>query len=141
MDYQLVRATQEDAEFLLALRLQTMNEHLEAAGLYLTAAEHKARVAHQYEHSYLIYFDGVCVGLLKYEDQPASVYVMQFQLLPAHQGKGYGRAILADVIKRAGEKPVRLTVLKQNPAKRLYYSMGFELVGEDEHEYHLQLTP
>jgi len=34
--------------------------------------------------------------------------------------------------------PTRLSVLKANPAKRLYLLLGFEVIGEDAHEYFMR---
>lgn len=141
MTFSLRPATQQDLAFLLKLRIDSMESHLHTAGIYLTTAQHESRILHQFEHAYLVLLADSPIGLLKYESRQDCVHIMQFQLVPACQGKGYGRTILSQVIAAAGKKPVTLKVLKQNPAKRLYLSMGFEQVGEDADEYHLRYTP
>ena len=62
---------------------------------------------------------------------------MQLQIHPDFQGRGFGSSILQQVILAAGHKAVNLTVLKCNPAYQLYLRSGFNVIGEDEHEYHL----
>ena len=58
--------------------------------------------------------------------------IEQFQVTPAHQGRGLGttvlRALIADA-RRSGAL-LRLSVLKQNPAARLYARLGFRTLAE-----------
>jgi ribosomal protein S18 acetylase RimI-like enzyme len=42
---------------------------------------------------------------------------------------------------QADALPVMLKVLKGNPAKRLYDRLGFEIIGEDEKEFHMRRAP
>jgi ribosomal protein S18 acetylase RimI-like enzyme len=58
--------------------------------------------------------------------------------VPEFQGRGYGSQVVDDVVSRSSGKVVSLSVLKANPAYKLYLRLGFSLVGEDEYEYHLQ---
>jgi N-acetylglutamate synthase-like GNAT family acetyltransferase len=54
---------------------------------------------------------------------------------PDHQRQGWG-AIMAGEIRRTAEKnqkPVRLSVLKTNPAVDFHYKLGFEEIEQDEH--------
>ena len=37
--------------------------------------------------------------------------------------------------------PVRLNVLKVNPAWRLYTKLGFQITREDRHRYFMEATP
>ena len=56
----------------------------------------------------------------------------------AHQGKGYGRAAMVEVIRRLRAEPgcrqIALSVSPENlPAQRLYESLGFARTGEVSH--------
>ena len=56
----------------------------------------------------------------------------------AHQGRGYGRAALVEVIRRLRAEPgcrqIALSVNPENlPARRLYESLGFVKTGEVSH--------
>lgn len=139
MDIQLVPATETDKDFLLQLRLQTMAEHLEVSGQFLSLEEHAARVAYEYQHSHIIKIESKIIGMLKYKHDDNCVDIMQLQIAPEHQRKGYGRRVMNKLISDANGKVVSLKVLKANPAFRLYLDLGFFVVGEDEYEYHLQL--
>jgi len=60
---------------------------------------------------------------------------MQLQIHPNYQGKGFGSKVMHAVIEQAGSKYLTLTVLKANPAIKLYQRLGFIITGEDEFEY------
>lgn len=135
----LRRAKPKDLEFLVDLRLATMEPHLSAQGIHLTAAQHRERVEFEYENFYLIIADGNTIGALKYLSTAACLDIKQLQIKPAEQGKGFGEAVLRQLIAKANEagKALSLSVLKKSPALRLYQRMGFQAVGEDRHECHM----
>ncbi|MFT5704852.1 MAG: GNAT superfamily N-acetyltransferase [Shewanella sp.] len=143
MNFNLVQASAEDRGFLLALRTSTMVDHLEEAGIFLTQKEHLSRLDEAYDCSYLIIIEEETVGTLKFRERVDQFEVMQLQIAPTHQGYGLGKMVLARVIQWSvsANKPVALTVLKANPAKELYLRLGFNLVGEDEYEFHMLRAP
>ncbi len=75
------------------------------------------------------------IGALKYLNDAKKVEVQQIQIHPNFQNKGYGRGVMQYVINSAHPKIVELTVLKENPALKLYKRLGFIIVGE----YHMQI--
>lgn len=139
--FTFTKATPEKRSYLLCLRKLTMVEHLEVAGLFLTEQQHNERVDEQYDCSHLIQFNGNTIGTLKYKIWGSHIEIMQLQIHPNHQNKGYGRGVIEQVIKTAKLKPIRLTVLKNNPAKALYTRLGFKVTGEDNYECHMQTQP
>lgn len=138
MKLDFVKATDKDFDFLFNLRLKTMVSHLEKAGLYLTREQQYERVTYEYKCSHLIRVCGSLIGLLKFKENEKTIEIMQLQILPEFQGKGYGKSVIKHVIAIAGSKDISLTVLKNNPAYRLYTRLGFATVDEDKYEYHLQ---
>ncbi|MFS1438550.1 GNAT family N-acetyltransferase [Shewanella sp. 10N.286.48.A6] len=86
-----------------------------------------------------MHYKNVLVGTLKYASTNHEVEIMQIQIHPDHQNKGYGRSIIQQVLNDAESKSVSLTVLKDNPALQLYLRLGFKIVGEDMYEYHMQI--
>ncbi|ATC95108.1 GNAT family N-acetyltransferase [Pseudoalteromonas tunicata] len=135
--FRFIPAQAHDEAYLLALRLATMVPHLENAGIFLTAKEHLLRLHDHYHCSHLIYCDAECIGTIKFRFNDKVFEIMQLQIHPDFQGRGFGSSILQQVILAAGHKAVNLTVLKCNPAYQLYLRSGFNVIGEDEHEYHL----
>lgn len=142
-DVALTKATANDREFLLHVRKQTMVEHLEQAGIFLSEAEHALRLDDLYECSYVLWHLGERVGHVKFRESLETLEVMQLQILPEHQGKGVGGKLMCQLIEKveARSRRIVLSVLKRNPAKRLYERMGFQVTGEDEHEFHMVLPP
>lgn len=60
-------------------------------------------------------------------------YLDTLAVLPEYRGKGYARRLIEATAARAAEngKPLGLLVEKENhPARRLYESAGFKMVGE-----------
>lgn len=132
-------ATAQDLPFLMQLRLQTMQAYLLAAGVDLNEAEHLARIQHRFELAQILMLDGTPAGLVKLAREPEGWELLQVQIAPSLQGRGLGRALIDQ--SRKARVPLRLHVLKQNPARHLYERLGFEHIGEDALEYEMQLRP
>lgn len=143
MDFEIVRAEQVDHNFLLQLRLSTMVEHLEQAGIFLTQDEHLTRLNDDFDCYHLVIHQNERVGALKYREMSDKFEIMQIQISPAHQGYGLGKMVLNQVIAWSVNrgKPIFLTVLKANPARELYLRLGFTIVGEDKDEFHMLRQP
>jgi ribosomal protein S18 acetylase RimI-like enzyme len=140
MDFVLIQATEKDRDYLLTLRKNTMVAHLEKAGMFLAEAEHLVRLNDAYECSHIVHYDGERIGTLKYQQTVETINIMQIQIEPELQGRGYGRRLIEQVLSDATVKTVALTVLKENPALALYKRLGFLIVGEDNYEFHLQIN-
>jgi ribosomal protein S18 acetylase RimI-like enzyme len=67
---------------------------------------------------------------------------MQIQLMPSLQGKGIGTRLLQSLVQEAREAGagLKLSVLKANPARRLYERMGFVVVEEKATAYDMTLA-
>lgn len=83
--------------------------------------------------------EGILGGFVDLDESPERIRVENIELLPAHQNKGIGTAILVSVQQRAAGRnlPVSLQVLKVNPARRLYERLGFRQIGETETHYQM----
>ena len=140
MNIQLIKAQEEDVEFLVALRMRTMNEHLVNTKLYLTDQDHRDSVNYRFENAYLILFEGERAGLIKYQTIFDTLEILQFQIHPKIQGEGLGQWVLEHMKSMANASKLKLilNVLKENPAKALYQRNGFVIVGEDKYEYHME---
>lgn len=136
------KALETDMDFLIDLRMKTMTEHLLSSNLPVTKEFAIKRVLHQFEKAHIIILNDEPIGLLKIDRNRDHIEVMQIQIDPSQQGKGIGKSILEDVIKEAIEvgKPVSLSVLKTNKAQKLYTSLGFKVIDEDEHSYMMKFS-
>ncbi len=137
-------ARDEDVAFLLRLRDAAMEPHHVAAGVVLTPQEQLSRVRAAFTFTQVVEDGGHPVGMIKVVREGRGWRVQQFQVLPAHQGRGIGRAVLGAWLARADRerRPVTLAVLKVNTrARRLYERLGFGVVGEDALNHHMRREP
>jgi ribosomal protein S18 acetylase RimI-like enzyme len=91
--------------------------------------------------AFVILRAGVECGWLQIVEGEDAVYLSQLFILPEHQRRGTGSAVLASLLAqwRAGGKAVRLGVLKNNPARRLYERVGFKVIAEEERRLEMEL--
>jgi ribosomal protein S18 acetylase RimI-like enzyme len=136
-------ALDADIAFLLALRKVTMTEHLARAGEPVDEAAHHARLLHRYNAARIVCIDGAAAGLLKAHRTETARVVVQLQILPELQGRGFGERALRTVLlaAQADGLPVTLDVLRGNPARHLYERLGFDIVGEDKTQFHMSRAP
>ena len=132
------RAGPGDRPFLLALRRQTMSGYLAAVGLAMNEQQHRQRVDYRFDCCHLLMSGEQRVGMVKFELGEGRLELMQLQVLPDWQGRGLGTKVIKGLVALAGARPIVLSVLKSNPAARLYHRLGFESVGEDAHEYFMR---
>lgn len=137
---QLRPAVDEDVAFLLRLRQQTMDPHHAAAGIVQSHDEALSRVRAFFAQTFVIQQRGQPVGMVKVVEQARCLRIQQIQVLPAYQRLGIGTRVVRDVQAEARRrhKAVALSVLRVNPARRLYERLGFCVVGEDDVSLHLQ---
>ena len=126
-------ASEHDRELLWLIQSQSMRPSVEAtwgwdeAFQRLYFEEHYGDSPHQ-----IIRIDGTDAGMLSFEIRPDHVFLRNIALLPQFQGRGIGTSVVREVMKQASRLglPVRLQVLKVNPARRLYERLGFREVAE-----------
>jgi ribosomal protein S18 acetylase RimI-like enzyme len=137
------KATLEDVPFLVRLRQETMNPHLTASGVLLSDEEHVQRVLVHFESAEVLTQNSDPVGLLKVVRNGLDWELLQVQLCPAFQGQGLGAELLKQLVSeaQAANAQLRLSVLKENPARRLYERFGFEVVSEKADSLEMQRAP
>jgi ribosomal protein S18 acetylase RimI-like enzyme len=85
--------------------------------------------------------DGLTVGWLRVTDTGAEIMLEQIYVDPAHQGRGIGSRLIRGLIQEWPGRPIRLAVLKTNPARRLYERLGFRILEEKETAYLMRREP
>ena len=133
-------ATKADIPFLLELRRLTMSEHLRASGIEPSQSERRARVLASFDCAEIILLAGAPVGLLKVVRGPDNWDLVQIQIVPEKQGRGFGSTILEKLLADAEQAhvTVSLSVLKVNPARQLYERLGFRIVAQNDHAYDME---
>lgn len=134
------KATEEDIEFLLWLRKQTMTEHLVNAGNEINEEKFLDRINYYFDDAKIILLKDQKIGLLKLTKNETEIEIHQLQIEPNHQNKGIGKEIIQAIIQKASTKniPVKLSVLKVNKAQNLYKTLGFEIYDENEYSYFMK---
>ena len=114
-----------------------MTPHLERQGLAISDEEHRQRAQFALDAAAIVECDGQDAGVIKVLQDGTTWTIEQFQVTPAHQGQGLGTTVLRAVIAdaRASGALLRLSVLRQNPAARLYARLGFRTLSETANSY------
>jgi GNAT superfamily N-acetyltransferase len=81
----------------------------------------------------IIIFRNVRTGRILVSRTEAELHLIDLTLLPTCCNQGIGTTLLHDLQSEAtaANKPLRLSVLKTNPAKRLYERLGFITTGDN----------
>jgi ribosomal protein S18 acetylase RimI-like enzyme len=82
----------------------------------------------------IVVVDGRDAGFLRVSEKESETFLISIRLLPQFQNRGIGTKLIKDLLaaSKAKNKPVRLQVLKTNPALRLYEKIGFQIFGATE---------
>jgi ribosomal protein S18 acetylase RimI-like enzyme len=135
--------TPDDMEFLYQVYASTRQEELsvtawsdEEKEQFLRMQFH-AQHTHYQEHfggaKYLVVLsDDKPIGRLYVDRRPDEIRIIDIALLSEHCGGGIGGGIVRELLDEAAAagKAVRLHVEKNNPAKRLYFRLGFRDIGD-----------
>jgi ribosomal protein S18 acetylase RimI-like enzyme len=135
-------ATPEDEAFLRALDAATQPAGLppQLVDLQFSARRQaRAQLVPAARHE-VVLRGGRPVGEQAVQETGAQVHLVDLALLPAERGQGVGARLLADLQRRAGSRPVRLSVLAGSPARRLYERAGFRVTGTDGAHEHMEWT-
>ncbi|RWA99061.1 MAG: N-acetyltransferase [Mesorhizobium sp.] len=142
-------AVEADLPFLSRLYASTRFEELavtswsEAQKAEFLGMQFQAQHAHYRKHYpeadwLVVERDSEDIGRLYIECWPTQHRIIDIAFLPHHRRKGYGTALLCDLIDEAwlAGKSASIHVEKHNPARRLYVALGFAVV-EDKGVYDL----
>ncbi len=137
-------AKEADAAFLYHVLKATMQTYV-AQTWGWNEADQQARFAQEFEpgRDQIIVLEGQDIGVLCVERSEDKVFVDKIYILPDYQRQGLGTYLIKRVLADAFQDglPVRLRVLKVNPAKRLYERLGFVQIGETDVSYVMRATP
>jgi len=139
---QLRPATHADLEFLYRVQHDSMRPHIERVyGAWDEEERLKRFHAKTDPASHdIIELDGVPVGCQWVRRDPDALFLVRIYLMPAVHGRGIGTHVVNLLLERARRErlPVRLRVLKGNPAKRLYARLGFRVTKEIETHHYME---
>jgi len=138
-------ALASDVEFLFALTRAALGPHVVATfGSWDEAAQRERFFSalklalHQ-----VVEQCGERIGCLNVERREDSFKLNRIFLLPSHQGRGIGEQLMRQLMREAdaARLPIRLRVLRVNPARRFYERLGFIVTGEIETHFLMERAP
>jgi ribosomal protein S18 acetylase RimI-like enzyme len=141
--YELRPAAAGDIEFAWRLYELLMRARTEA--LIAWRAERQREVVENAARSggmRMIVAEGEACGWLHVHEAADSIELHQLYLAPAWQGRGIGTSILGALQRQAAasQRPLRLNVLVNNPARRLYERLGFRIERSDPIKHYMAWT-
>lgn len=121
-------ATEADREFLRRLHHVCFRPWVEPIwGWDEADQDRRFAAAFTTEGRAIVELRGVPVGTLRCVRRADELFLADVAIAPEHQGRGLGARLLRGVLAEADRAgvPVRLQVLRTNPARRLYERHGF----------------
>lgn len=113
--------------------------------LHLDRAAHEVGFQQQWDPAqvHIIKHDGAKAGWLQTIPGEEALFVAQIFVARPFQRKGIGTEVMKGLIADAARAnhPVRLNVVKINPARRLYERLGFRVTHEDDGKVYMKLDP
>lgn len=137
-------AQPDDEAFLFALYVQNRRNEMAAWGLahalpdqllrmQFTSREATYRTQYPLAEDHILLHDERPIGRVLIDRTGPAFVLVDIALVSDVQGRGIGtRELKALQEEAAGEdRPVRLSVVSTNPARRLYARLGFVSLGDD----------
>ena len=137
MSYTTRPAIESDLEWLDPFYEELMKPYVELTHRW---DQGKFRESFSPEDTQIIQFNNQDIGMLKVEQRDEYIYLGDIQIKREFQRRGIGSQIINDLIQKSNSKalPIRLRVLKGNPAMKLYQRLGFTVVNEFNNCYELE---
>lgn len=91
----------------------------------------------------IVSVDGRDAGFLATRRQPDEIQLFNIMIAPEFQNRGIGSAVLKELLAEARGRgvPVRLQVMKVNPARGLYERLGFSVIEENATHFRMIWRP
>jgi RimJ/RimL family protein N-acetyltransferase len=135
-------AEESDSEFAYQTVERTMKGYaLELWGKWLeSAARERTTADAKAGRSQIIELGSERVGVLCIDRFDSHHQLDQLYIVPEHQRQGIGAHVLQLVLSeaQAAGLPVRLRVLRNNPARRFYERYGFRVVSESPERFFME---
>lgn len=132
--FSLRPATAADYAWLWALKRATMRAYVENTWGSWDEAAQESFFRRNFTPAtvHVILADGRDAGLLELEHRRDEIFLANIQIEPTLQNRGLGAAAIRFLQTEAAacRLPLRLQVLKVNPARRFYERLGFTTVGD-----------
>lgn len=144
MDIALRPGADGDREFLWRLHGETMREYVAETWGWDEVFQ-RSRFDAQFDPpSFLVIEkDGAPIGYMSVRRTADEIFLAAIEIAPARQNRGIASRLIHELLREADQShlPVKLQVLKVNPARRLYERLGFVDAGETATHYLMRREP
>jgi ribosomal protein S18 acetylase RimI-like enzyme len=145
LEISLRRAEPGDCDFAFQVLERTMRGYVEETWGVWSEATARVRTSADAVsgRSRIIYLGSESIGLLCVDHLATHLQLEQLYLLPTCQRRGIGAQVLQLVLSESHALglPVRLRVLRVNPAKRFYERHGFRVTSETPERLFMERAP
>ena len=142
--YTIRKGTLADTEWLYSLFRDTNKELIEQSWGWDERLQREAfETILPGDRFTILESNGAAVGGYHIEIKPEHIWLELIIVEPGHQNQGLGSHLL-DQIKENSKReglPIKLSVLRINPASTFYSNRGFSTESEDEHSLKLIWRP
>lgn len=134
----------EDKDFLFRLYASTRSVEIAAFGwndlqkqaflsVQFNAQQRWYETAYPEAEQRIVMIEGTMIGRTIVHRGSDAVVLVDISLLAENRGQGWGSLLMRELLEqcRRNGLPLRLQVLRTNPAQRLYERLGFQRTGED----------
>ena len=136
-------AVAHDFDYCRRIYFDEMEWIIDRLGLNRTAQEISFEEQWQAPQVRIIMFGGRDVGWLQTITQQAELFIAQLFVDRKFQRRGIGTEVMDRLMAEASRlnQAVGLSVVKINPAVRLYKRLGFQITDEDDRKFQMRRAP
>jgi len=137
-------ATLEDREYLWWLHRETMRDPVDKTWGWDDAFQ-RGRFDQNFDPRLLVivHKDREPIGCISVHRPGDEIFLAAIEIAPPEQNQGIATRLIEELMDEGDRShlPVKLRVLKVNPARRVYERLGFQLTGETPTHYLMARQP
>ena len=141
-EIELRQATVADTKFLWDVFRVSMKDYITQTRGEWNEQKEESQFRHQLDlpAAQVILSKNLEVGFIMAPIKDNAREIHTICIVPEHQNRGIGTEVICSIIAEAGTQkmPLYLSVLKVNPARRLYERLGFEVIEESKHHFRMK---
>jgi ribosomal protein S18 acetylase RimI-like enzyme len=139
MQIEMRQATADDIKFVSDVFRVSMKDYITRTRGEWDEQREEAQFRNQLDllTTQVVHANDLAVGFIMAPIKDGVRWIHTICIVPEHQNKGIGTEVLGRVITQAREQKISLylSVLKVNPARRLYERLGFGVIEETKHHF------